>query len=133
MLPISVLQTGFINPLEDVITVPVLFVGYVMVLVTSGHLVRACLDRWTNVELDDDSVDQDTGRLIGKCENILVITLVLAGAYTALGLIFAAKSFIRRDDTTSGDTTYYLAGTLVNFTYSLGAGVLLTMVIHLLV
>lgn len=32
--------------------------------------------------------------------------------------VFAAKSLVRREDVTSGNTTYYLAGTMVDFTYS---------------
>lgn len=52
-----------------------------------------------------------------------MLTLVVVGAYTALGLVFAAKSLVRREDMTSGDTTWYLAGTLVNFTYSIVVGV----------
>jgi len=67
-------------------------------------------------------VEEDTGWLIGRCENILVLSLVLVGEYTALSVIFAAKSWVRRDDTASGNTTYYLAGTLVNFTYSIVVG-----------
>lgn len=66
--------------------------------------------------------EQDTGWLIGRLENVLVLTLVYLGAYTALSIIFAAKSFVRREDIASGDTAYYLAGTLINFTYSILLG-----------
>lgn len=80
-------------------------------------------DVWTGRALEtDSSIQQDTGWLIGRLENVLVLTLVYAGEYTALSIIFAAKSFVRRDDITSGDTAYYLAGTLLNFTYSIAIG-----------
>jgi hypothetical protein len=59
--------------------------------------------------------------LIGKCENILAITLVLAGAYTALGLLFTAKTIVRAEDM-RGHPKYYLGGSLVNITYSVLAG-----------
>lgn len=65
-----------------------------------------------------DSSGEDTGWLIGRLENVLIFVLVMSGEYTALSIIFAAKSWVRYEDTTSGDSTYYLAGTLVNFTYS---------------
>ncbi|SDM72864.1 hypothetical protein SAMN04487949_2420 [Halogranum gelatinilyticum] len=84
-------------------------------------------DRWWQIfsgkalETDSD-VKVDTGWLIGRLENILVMTLVVAGQYTALSIIFAAKSWVRKEDTASGNTTYYLAGTLVNFTYSIVVG-----------
>lgn len=71
----------------------------------------------------ESDVEQDTGWLVGRLENVLVLTLVLAGQYTALSIIFAAKSWVRVEDTASGNTTYYLAGTLVNFTYSILVGV----------
>jgi hypothetical protein len=55
--------------------------------------------------------------------------LVIAGQYTALSIIFAAKSWVRIEDTASENTTYYLAGTLVNFTYSIVFGVGLVQVL----
>lgn len=59
----------------------------------------------------------DTGRIIGKCENILVVTLVLFNQFPALAIIFAAKGIVRQRDITR-DPNYYLGGTLVNFTWS---------------
>ena len=40
----------------------------------------------------------DTGFIIGKCENILILTFMFLDAYTALALIFAAKTIVRRED-----------------------------------
>lgn len=37
--------------------------------------------------------------------------------------MFAAKSIVRREQMTSRDTSSYLAGTLVTFTYSIVVGV----------
>lgn len=56
--------------------------------------------------------------MVGKCENVLVLSFVLASAYTALAVVFAAKSIVRREDMAK-NSKYYLAGTLVNFTYSI--------------
>lgn len=99
--------------------------GYLVLLGTSTFVVDYFLERWTGTDLttDLDAGQRDTGRIVGKCENVLVLTLVFVGAYTALGLVFAAKSIVRREDMSSGDTTWYLAGTLVNFTYSIVVGV----------
>lgn len=101
---------------------PVVFVvaGYGLLLGTSTWFVNAALD-WANADYDETAVD--TGRVTGKLENLLVLTLVLLSAYTALGLVFTAKSIIRWQDISSKDTTYYLTGTLANFTYSLLFGV----------
>lgn len=79
---------------------------------------------FTGKALESDSdIEVDTGWLIGRLENVLVLTLVITGEYTALSIIFAAKSWVRREDTSSENTTYYLAGTLVNFTYSILVGI----------
>lgn len=90
-------------------------------LATSGYAVRGAL-RFAGAERPPEDVD--TGRAVGKLENVLILTLVLLGAYTALGLVFTAKSIVRWQDMNSENTTYYLTGTVTNFTYSLVAGVL---------
>lgn len=92
--------------------------------VESKSLYDAIWRIFSGKALESDSdIEEDTGWLIGRLENVLVLSLVIAGEYTALSIIFAAKSWVRRDDTASGNTTYYLAGTLVNFTYSIMIGI----------
>lgn len=99
----------------------VVVAGYLLLPLTSGHVFRGVMGSFLGpgVLEDLDPTTRDTGSLVGKCENVLVLTLVLVGAYTALAVLFAAKSIVRREDIDSGDTAYYVAGTLVNFTYSL--------------
>ena len=94
--------------------------GLLVLVATSGYVVRISLRRALGPDYEEGigSEVKDTGFVIGKAENVLVYVLIFAGAYTALALVFAAKSLVRREDITSGDTTYYLAGTMVNFTYS---------------
>jgi hypothetical protein len=58
-----------------------------------------------------------------SCENILIFIFVLLGAYTALGFVFAAKAIVRLEDA-KRDPLYYLAGTMLNVTYSLLVGLL---------
>lgn len=65
--------------------------------------------------------DRDVGTIVGKAENVLLPTFILAEAYTALSVIFAAKGLVRRDDIRK-NTLYYLAGTMTNFTYSVAIG-----------
>ncbi len=75
----------------------------------------------------DDPVtdqDRDVGTIVGKAENLLLPTFILAEAYTALSVIFAAKGLVRREDIRK-NTLYYLAGTMTNFTYSILVGVVL--------
>jgi hypothetical protein len=55
---------------------------------------------------------------------VLTLTFVLAGAYTALAVVFGAKGIVRKDDIEK-NSLFYLAGTLVNLTYSVIVGLVL--------
>ena len=102
--------------------------GYALLLATSGYVVAATL-RFAGADVGED--EADTGRAVGKVENVLILTLALLGAYTALGLVFTAKSIVRWQDISSGNTTYYLTGSVANVTYSLVYGVALARVASL--
>lgn len=93
--------------------------GTGVLMATSGRLLRAILRGIAkrDVEGEVERKDRDTGVVVGKCENILIVALVLLGAYTALSIIFAAKAWVRHEDM-SQNSLYFLAGTLVNVTYS---------------
>lgn len=62
-----------------------------------------------------------TGRIIGKCENIIVIILMFFQAYTSLAIIFTAKTIIRKEDIMK-NSMYFLVGTMINVTYNLTIG-----------
>lgn len=99
-----------------------ILLSYIVLYISSTHVVNHVF-QYAGVEVDDDQ--KDTGTAIGKLENVLILTLMLLQAYTALGVIFAAKSIVRSEDIDTGDTSYYLTGTIANFTYSITVGVLL--------
>ncbi len=73
---------------------------------------------------------RDTGAVVGKCENILIVIFVLAGAYTALSVLIAGKALVRREDMRQ-NSLYFLAGTMVNVTYSLLIALAIRAVIEL--
>lgn len=102
--------------------VAILLAGYTLLLATSGYVVAASL-AFAGADVEEETAD--TGRAVGKVENVLILTLTLLGAYTALGLVFTAKSIVRWQDISSGNTTYYLTGSVANVTYSLVYGVAL--------
>jgi hypothetical protein len=108
-------------PSEPVRLAVILGVGAVLV-VTSGAVVRTVLDSVGDRE-EPSQRELDVGAIVGKTENVLVFTFVVVDAYVALSIIFAAKSIVRREDMKQ-NSLFYLAGTLVNFTYSLLAGLL---------
>jgi hypothetical protein len=110
----------------------VIIIGYLVTVSTSGFVLRGVLrfvQKSANKELNKEKYD--TGFVIGKCENLITLTLVLLNGYTALALIFTAKSIVRAD-AIKKDPMYYLGGTLVNFTYSLLMGVNIRFIIDLI-
>lgn len=66
---------------------------------------------------------RDVGTWIGLCEHVLIVTFVLAGEYTAIGLIFAAKELVRADKVRERPS-YYLLGTLLNLALAVLFGTL---------
>ena len=116
----------------DLLADPVVVIAdYLLLLVTSGWVVTAAL-AWADDGYTHGVTEQqrDVGTIIGKCENVLLLTFVLLGAYTALAIVFAAKSIVRREDM-KNDSLFYLAGTMVNFTYSVGIGIAIRIVLVL--
>lgn len=112
------------------IEIVILVVGYIVLLGTSGTLVNFILS-WISEEPISNKIGkevQDTGFVIGKCENLLILSFMLLDAYTALALIFAAKALVRREDM-SKNSLYFLAGTMINVTYSIMFGLVLKVVI----
>ena len=109
-------MTSLIEPADVIIVVA----GALVLLATSGRVLMAVYRRVgeENVLVDLDEEARDTGVVVGKCENLIILALVLLGAYTALSIIFAGKAFVRREDLKT-NSLYYLAGTILNVTYSL--------------
>ena len=114
---------------EIYIKVLIVIVGYIILLTTSGLLVKFILFRVNHEKNVKDTEiatkeELDVGFIIGKCENILILSFVLFDAYTALALIFAAKTIIRKNEI-KNNSLYFLAGTMVNVTYSVMIGIIL--------
>jgi len=111
--------------LEPIVTEPreallVIAAAYLVTLATSGLVVRLVAGNPQAAATDDaaGARRRRQGLIIGKCENVIAVTFILAGQETGLALIFAAKSIVRRDDI-KRDPDYYLGGTLVNLVWSL--------------
>lgn len=120
--------------------------GYIFLLLTSGKVVIFILSKVEHEKSKQTKISSfnnkknertvsfanerelDTGYVIGKCENILILSLVLTGAYTALALIFAAKAIIREEEI-KNNSLYFLAGTLINVTYSVIVGLIIKSII----
>jgi uncharacterized membrane protein len=90
--------------------------AYLLAISFSGVVVKL-LFRLAKIE--SNAGNDRAGRVIGKIEDVLVVTLVAAGAYPALALIIAAKSIARVDHHKPEQASYYILGTLGNFTWAL--------------
>ena len=108
----------------------ILLGGYLMLLGTSGILVNYIISRISSepVSKTISKEIRDTGFVIGKCENLLILTFMILEAYTALAVVFAAKAIVRREDM-SKNSLFFLAGTMVNVTYSIMMGLILKILI----
>jgi len=109
----------------------ILVLGYLITLATSGVVVHFFIGerkKGHSAEASPPAGRVDLGMIIGKCENFLAISFIVAGEFTALALIFAAKSIVRMD-AIKDDPEYYLGGTIVNFTYSVLAGLVIKQIL----
>ena len=118
----------------DVLPMLVSAGGLAFLLLTSGRVVgwalRSVRSQPPPVEPEVADVEErvGTGRIIGKCENILVYLFVLLGEHTALAILFTAKALVRKEDIRK-DSLYFLAGMMVNVTYSVVVAVLVQLVL----
>lgn len=115
---------------QEIAKAAVIALGTAGLMATSG-LVLARVMRLITKDGFGAGLDErvrDTGVVVGKCENILIVVFVLVGAYTALTVLFAGKALVRREDM-SRNSLYFLAGTMVNVTYSIVAALLIRVVV----
>ncbi|HEY3390401.1 MAG TPA: DUF3307 domain-containing protein [Prolixibacteraceae bacterium] len=65
----------------------------------------------------------NAGRLIGLMERFMTLALILSGQYAAVGLIIAAKSILRFNDTQKNE--YILVGTMLSFGIAILSAILI--------
>jgi hypothetical protein len=71
------------------------------------------------------------GTWIGFCETFLIFIFILAKQYTAIALLFTAKVLVRADKIRDRPS-YYLLGTLLNFSFAVFFAVLVRLTLILL-
>ncbi len=124
--------------------------GAIFLLATSGKFVNQMMNLIYNKSIQeisavtdehqsaetpknagDEQINRDrisTGLIIGKCENIIILLLTITNSYTAIALIFTAKTIIRKEDI-GKNSIFFLAGTLLNVTYSLIVSYLIVLLV----
>lgn len=95
--------------------------AYIFITWPMGAMVGLATERWR----DEAGVNAEglarAGMWIGFFERFLILTFILIGQYTAVGLLIAAKSILRFNDkerNTQKKTEYVLIGTLMSFSIS---------------
>ena len=117
----------------NLIHTAILILGYIFLLGTSGKVLNFILSRISSKPLSQTISKEvlDTGFVIGKCENFLILTFMFLQQYTALALVFASKTIARREDM-SKNSLFFLAGTMINVTYSIMIGLVVMLLIGII-
>ena len=109
----------------------VILAAYIVTLMLSGVVVRFFVlppGPTVPTPKGPGQPRYDASTVIGKCENIITVSFVLANAPTGLALIFAGKSLVRSADIKK-NPGFFLGGTLVNLVW----GLLVAMIARVLV
>jgi len=110
----------------------IVIAGYVATLLSSSIIVRRVISKIAKEDFKKIAkITLDTGLVVGLCENILIITFVLIEQYTALALVFTAKSIVR-SRAMQEKPEYYLVGTMVNVTFSILMGFVIKILLSIL-
>ena len=104
--------------------------SYLLILRPIGFLIGKLTRRW-NDELGEYKTEliglKDAGTWIGYVERTIILTFILAGQYSAIGFLIAAKSIFRysgklNDKGDRMQAEYILIGTLVSFLFAILIG-----------
>ena len=88
---------------------------YLLVVEGGNHVVRFVLDQVPGVQDVEPGLSQ-AGRWIGYLERLMILTMILAGAYNGVGFVFAGKAIARFQS--REQTEYYLLGTFASFAWA---------------
>jgi len=116
-------------------TAPALLTAAVYVFVICGGavLVRKVLDRETlrlPASVDEPEGGRRAGRCIGMLERAVILSLTLAGAFTSIAFVLAAKSIARYKELGNREfAEYYLVGTLLSTLLAILGGLLLKFIL----
>lgn len=105
------------------ILVPV--TAYVFVSFPAGILIGQLTKKWREQITDAPSLG-NAGKWIGIIERIVILTLVFTHQYEAIGLLIAAKSLLRFNETNRPEikTEYLLIGTLISIAIAILTGLI---------
>jgi len=114
--------------------------AFLLLVGTSGRLINYVLQQVANKQLEEVAQEDapaevqkrlNIGSIIGKCENILILAFLILEAYTAIAIVVTAKTIVRKEEIEK-NSMYFLAGTMINVSYSVLIGFILKLVLPLI-
>jgi len=112
-----------------------IYVSSILFLLNGGtYLVRAILQKVnSNKEIARKKEKDNTGKLIGNLERLLLFILILFNNLVAIGFVITAKSIARFEEMKKKSfSEYYLIGTLSSVLIAIITGIIVKFLIQLL-
>lgn len=112
--------------------------GYMLLIWPLSFLTGYLTQRWRNdigqqIERSAASL-AEAGKWIGMFERILIFTFVITDQYAGVGLLIAAKSILRFNETKKEsarkEAEYILIGTLISFSFAILTGLFVLQIIQ---
>lgn len=94
----------------------VVLVACIVTLIFSGMIIKATLGKSAGLRTDR------AGWIMGKAENVIVVLFCVVGEFTGIAILISAKAIVRKTAGKPEDTSYRVAGTLVNLAWGLVMG-----------
>jgi len=109
--------------------ITIVVLGYIAVTIIGARFIKAFLRRYER-EIGISGLT-GAGMVIGIIERVLVLSFVLVSQYTAITIVFAAKSIARFNELKDRKTSeYYLIGTLISITFATIIGIIIRAVLN---
>ena len=117
-------------PVSRLAAISLLAAGTVFLFRGAAEIVRGILEKAESIPLLPASVagqamaqEFNRGRLIGYLERLLIMAIVMASQFAALGVLIAAKGLIRSRELDNHEfAEYFLIGTLASITVAFFVG-----------
>lgn len=118
----------------------VIAAAFLLLVSTSGRIISYVLQQVAQKGLEEAANEDapkevqkrlNIGSIIGKCENILILAFLVLEAYTAIAIVVTAKTIVRKEEIEK-NSMYFLAGTMINVSYSVLIGFIVKLLLPLI-
>ncbi|MHC1605392.1 MAG: hypothetical protein ACXQTP_05440 [Candidatus Methanofastidiosia archaeon] len=114
--------------MDYILKIVLIISAYIIVSIIGAFFIKLLLGRYEK-DVENGGLES-AGLVIGILERIMVLTFVLVDQYTAITLIFAAKSIARFNELKERKMAeYYLIGTLISIAFAMIVGIIVRLII----